>query len=200
MVLVAPGERHDYHQAPMRLNVTGNAGAGKTSLSKRLGAALGLPVISLDSIVWQPNWFKTPAGARARAEGELTEQSNWVIDGVSSQVRAKADLVVFLDVPRHVCAARCLVRALRYFKRTRPEMPPGCPEIDIVPRLLRLVYRFPSTAGAQIRVEAQLEPTRFRVVSYPFDAEVLAQELARQCGEVAAANRCSLTSEIEGAE
>lgn len=45
MVLVAPGERHDYHQAPMRLNVTGNAGAGKTSLSKRLGAALGLPVM-----------------------------------------------------------------------------------------------------------------------------------------------------------
>ena len=43
-----------------RINITGNAGSGKTTLAKNLGRRLSIPVIHLDQIVWQPNWQKTP--------------------------------------------------------------------------------------------------------------------------------------------
>jgi adenylate kinase family enzyme len=162
----------------VRINITGNAGSGKSSLAKRLGAELGLPVYSLDSIVWQAGWVKTMPEQRAAAEEELVTLPRWIIDGVSATVRARSDLVVFLDVPRHVCAWRGVARACRYFKQTRPELPAACPDIHILPYLLRLIYRFPSGAGAQIRHEAQLDPRRFRIERHPLQVGALVNSLA----------------------
>ncbi|MFT7214503.1 MAG: adenylate kinase family enzyme, partial [Granulosicoccus sp.] len=45
----------------MRIHVTGDAGSGKTTLGKKIGAELNLPVFGLDQVVWQPGWTKTPA-------------------------------------------------------------------------------------------------------------------------------------------
>lgn len=151
----------------MRIHVTGNAGAGKTTLAHRIGAELGLPVHSLDAIVWQPGWKKTPADERRALEEALVDPPRWVIDGVSARVREASDVVIFLDVPRTVCAVRALRRSLRSRGRTRPGLPPGCPEWRIVPRLLELIWRFPSRAGQAIRDEAADSPHRYRVVTYP---------------------------------
>src|SRR5262249_35904006 len=41
---------------------------------------------------------------------------------------AACDTAVFLDVPRRVCLTRVIARQLRYLGRSRPELPPGCPE------------------------------------------------------------------------
>lgn len=161
----------------MRINITGNAGSGKSSLARRLAVELGLPFFSLDSVVWQPGWVKTPPEQRALAEQRLVAPPSWIIDGVSTYVRSKSDLVVFLDVPRHVCAWRGIARACRYFKQTRPELPSPCPDIDIVPRLLQLIYRFPRVGGAQLRLEAQREPGRYRIESHPVQVEALVREL-----------------------
>src|SRR5688572_20728163 len=106
----------------LRINVTGNAGAGKTRLAYQIGEALDLPVYSLDTIVWKSGWKKTPADERRALEEGLITKSAWVIDGVSAQVRAAADCIIFLDVPRPLCAWRAIRRNLRYFHRTRPEL------------------------------------------------------------------------------
>ena len=39
-----------------RILVTGNAGSGKSTLAARLGGLLGLDVVGLDRVVWQPGW------------------------------------------------------------------------------------------------------------------------------------------------
>jgi adenylate kinase family enzyme len=161
----------------MRINVTGNAASGKTTLATRLGAEFSLPVFSLDSIVWQPHWTKTPTEQRASAERLLVSSPSWIIDGVSALVRSSADLVVFLDVPRHICAFRGLIRALRYLNQTRPGLPHPCPDIEILPRLLKLIYRFPSNAGAQIRLEASRQPHRFRTEQHPVRLETIVLHL-----------------------
>ena len=55
----------------LKINVTGSAGAGKTTYAKRFAEALDLPVFHLDSVVWQPGWKKTPAAPRAKLEREI---------------------------------------------------------------------------------------------------------------------------------
>jgi len=140
---------------PLRINVTGNAGAGKTTASIRIGELLKLPVHSLDAVVWQPHWRKTSPAQRKALEHDLTRGPSWVIDGVSAHVRSAADLSVVLDYPRRVCLYRAARRNLPYLFRSRPGLPENCPEILIVPRLLKMIFRFPRLIGAQILEESQ---------------------------------------------
>ena len=139
----------------MRIHVTGNAGAGKTTLSRKLGAQLEIPVIHLDQIVWAPRWQKVSSHDRDRALSQIVQSDCWLIEGVSSYVRQRADLVIFLDAPRRVCIWRCVKRNLPYLFKSRPELPPNCPEWQIWPTLLRIIWNFPGLVGQRIHLEAR---------------------------------------------
>lgn len=137
----------------MRVLVTGNAGAGKTTVSTALAEGLGLPRYNLDGVVWRERWHKAPATERDAAVAQLIDDPSWVIDGVSEPVLRAADVVVFLDVPRRRCIGRAMRRNRRYLFRSRPELPPRCPEILIIPRLLRIIWRFDANVRPQILAE-----------------------------------------------
>lgn len=160
-----------------RILVTGNAGSGKSTLARKIAAQLGLPCHSLDRIVWQAGWKKTPKDERDHQVRALTDQERWVIDGVSYAVQEAADTVVFLDVPRRVSFWRVLKRNWRYAFRSRPELPPGCPEILIVPTLCRIIWNFPRAIRPEIlkRMEkAQASQRSFHVTSGEDLARLLA--------------------------
>ena len=140
---------------PLRINVTGNAGAGKTTASICIGELLNLPVHNLDTVVWQPHWRKTPAAEREKLEHDLTSGHSWVIDGVSAHVRAVADLVIVLDYPRRVCLYRATKRNLPFLFRSRPDLPENCPENLIIPRLLRIIFQFPQLIRTQLLEESR---------------------------------------------
>ena len=133
----------------MRIHVTGNAGSGKTTLAAELGRRLDLPVYGLDAVVWQPGWRTTPHALRVELESELAAGDAWVIEGVSPRIRSAADLVIFLDLPRWLCLARCLRRCL-FHPGGRAELPSDCPEWRILPYLLPLVWQFPRRARPAI--------------------------------------------------
>ena len=127
-----------------KILVTGNAGSGKSTLARRIASLLNIPYHGLDRIVWQPGWKKTPQDEKERLMQEVIGKDSWVIDGVSFTVQAKADVVVFLDVPRRVSFWRVLKRNWRYLFRSRPELPEGCPEALIIPTLCKIIWNFPS--------------------------------------------------------
>ena len=127
-----------------RILVTGNAGSGKSTLAARLGALLGLEVVGLDRVVWRPGWRKTPPEERRAAEQEIAARPAWVVDGVSRTLMDAAEVVIFLDLGRARCLWRCMRRNAPYLLRSRPGLPEGCPELLILPTLLRLIWRFPA--------------------------------------------------------
>lgn len=133
-----------------RIFITGNAGSGKTTLAKRVGQLLDLPVAGLDRIVWQPGWRKSTPEQRAQGIARQLARPDWVAEGVSGAMLEAADIVLFLDVPPRTCLLRCARRNWRYLFSSRPELPPGCPEILIVPRLVRLIWNFPANARPEI--------------------------------------------------
>jgi len=161
---------------PSRIHITGNAGSGKTTLANRLGSELGLPVFSLDSVVWQRGWRKTPQHIRVVAEEQLISAPTWIIEGVSSRVRRAADVVLFLDAPLPSCFTRAIARTVRHLGKQRPEFPPGCPEWRVIPKLLQIIWSFPKHAGLDIRHEAAAYPERFRVIRRGGEVDKIVEE------------------------
>ena len=95
----------------------GNAGSGKTTLGRRLAAVLGAPFVELDSIHHLPGWTPIDRDELRTRVGELCATDTWVIDGNYGAVRdlvlARADTVVFLDLPRPVVMWQVTRRSLR---------------------------------------------------------------------------------------
>jgi adenylate kinase family enzyme len=103
-----------------RIVVYGWTGSGKTTTARRIGAALGLPVIEFDAIFWRRgNWQELPQDEfRAAAIEALDASPNgWVCDGNYSYIRAdilrRADTVVWLRLPFRVTYWRLLKRTVR---------------------------------------------------------------------------------------
>ena len=136
-----------------RIFVTGNAGAGKTTFATNLAEVLGLPFHGLDQVVWQERWQKTPELEKNAQIDKLISGEAWIIDGVSDRAMQAADVVVFLDVPRRVSALRVMRRNLPYLFRSRPGLPPHCPEVLVIPKLARLIWRFPGHVRPRILSE-----------------------------------------------
>jgi adenylate kinase family enzyme len=127
-----------------RIHITGNAGVGKSTLAAQIACVLDLPMFGLDEIVWKPGWTKSAAQERGLKELALCSRPEWLIEGVSRNVREAADVIVFLDYPRRVSFWRCAKRNWRYLFKSRPGLPRNCPELLIIPALARMIWNFPS--------------------------------------------------------
>ena len=129
-----------------RVLVVGCAGAGKTTLARRLARASGLPLIHLDFHYWRPGW-QLPASADWREQViALAATPEWIMDGNYSNTydirMPRADTLIWLDYARWVCLRRVLLRTLTGYGRTRPDLPESCPERLDIP-FLRYVWNFP---------------------------------------------------------
>lgn len=161
----------------MKIHITGNAGAGKTTFAHKLGQDLGLPVFGLDKIVWQAGWVKSPLEVKTIKIHKLISQNAWVIEGVSDAVRDAADIVIFLDVNRATSYWRCAKRNWRYLLKSRPELPDNCPEILILPRLLKIIWKFKHHVRPKILDDMARRPTVYFRISQRHDLYALQQHL-----------------------
>ena len=149
----------------MRIHVTGNCGSGKTTLAKQLQELTGLPLLQMDSLVWQPNWQPTPADIRDKTEKEWAGEAQWIIEGVSRHARKNADLIVFLDFPWPLCLYRALKRTWELRHSNRAELT-SCSERNAFWPLLKTLWLYQKTTRKRILSELQDKShVRFRMPS-----------------------------------
>lgn len=129
-----------------RIVIQGCAGSGKSTFARRLSAATGLPIISLDSLYWQPGWIGSQRHDFRAKLALAMAAPGWIMDGnyhsdIGDMRDGAADTIVFFDLPRVICIAGVLTRIARLHGRVRPEMAPGCPEkLDV--GFLRYVWQY----------------------------------------------------------
>lgn len=90
-----------------RVAVFGNAGGGKSTLSKRLSEITGLPLYVLDKIQYQSGGIEVSQEDYKRIHQEILATEQWIVDGFGCMETLwtrldKADTLVFVDLPLYV--------------------------------------------------------------------------------------------------
>jgi adenylate kinase family enzyme len=87
--------------------VFGNAGGGKSTLSKRLSEITGLPLYALDKIKFLPGGAEVSTEDYKRIHEEILASDQWIIDGFGCIETVwlrldEADSLVFVDLPLYM--------------------------------------------------------------------------------------------------
>ena len=95
--------------------VAGTSGAGKTTLGRTVAEVLDCPHTELDSLHHGPGWTERPQFEDdvRRVVAGATWVSDWQYAAVREVLLERADLLVWLDLPRAVITARVVRRTLR---------------------------------------------------------------------------------------
>ena len=87
-----------------RVAVFGNAGAGKSTLARRLATLTRLPLHVIDMMQFRPGGESVPPEDFLKAHAELLCDDEWIIDGYGTTETAferfaRADTLVHVDLP-----------------------------------------------------------------------------------------------------
>lgn len=134
--------------------IIGCGGAGKSTLARRLGAQLEIPVVHLDREFWRAGWQMTPSDEWTDRLRDLIRGDSWILDGNyvnTLHIRlSEADTVIYLDFSKWICLWRLLKRRLQYGKMNRPDMTKECNErLNIA--FFKWVWNFKREVDPKIR-------------------------------------------------
>jgi adenylate kinase family enzyme len=148
-----------------RVLIIGPCGAGKSTLAIQLGRRLGLPVVHMDQLNWQPGWVESSKDEISAKLASIMVHERWLIDGTYGgtllERLERADTVVYLNFPIRLCVIRMLRRVWTWRGRTRPDMTEGCPErFD----LSFLLYLLQWNSGPRVRAEGRLQGHESKII------------------------------------
>ena len=105
---------HDSLHRPARIVVAGVSGVGKSTLARRISAALDLPYTEIDGLYHGAGWIPRP---QFLADVEIfTREAAWITEWQYRDARpllsARADTLVWLDLPSRVAVSRVVRRTI----------------------------------------------------------------------------------------
>jgi adenylate kinase family enzyme len=161
--LLGPGDR--LPSRPERVLVAGTSGAGKTTLAGAVAGILGCRHVELDSLHHGPGWTKRPEFEDdvARIAAGPTWVSEWQYTAVRELLLGRADLLVWLDLPRSVVLSRVVRRTVG--RRIRREVlwngnrePPFRTFVTDPDHIVRWAWRTHARTGDKVRAAAAARP------------------------------------------
>jgi adenylate kinase family enzyme len=106
---------------PRRVVVAGTTGSGKTTIARRIGTVLSLPVTEMDALHHGPAWMPRPEFMDDVET--FSSADDWVSEWQYPQARGlladRADTMIWLDVATPVAMMRVVRRTVR--RRLRDE-------------------------------------------------------------------------------
>lgn len=142
MLILGPDDDVVPHlgHAPRRITVVGVSGAGKSTLAGRLSERLGVPWTDIDGLHHGPGWVPRPeflddVRSLVAQDAFVVE---WQFAAARPLVLARAELVVWLDLPTRVTMRQVVARTWRR-TRTREVLWNG----NVEPPLWRSILRRP---------------------------------------------------------
>jgi hypothetical protein len=104
---------------PARIAIAAAPGTGKTTLARRLAPLLGCEDVELDDLAHGPDWTMRPefVGDVERFTGGARWITEWQFDEARPIIAARADTLVWLDLPTRVIMARLVRRTVARRRR-----------------------------------------------------------------------------------
>ncbi|MEE2945727.1 MAG: AAA family ATPase [Pseudomonadota bacterium] len=118
---------------PKRVMIIGSAGSGKSTLARLLAERLSVPAYHMDrEVFWLPGWVEREHDDQVAQIERIAALDEWVFEGNKSSTfsirEARADLLIWLDVPLWKRLWRVTRRAIVQNGQTRDDMAGGCNE------------------------------------------------------------------------
>jgi adenylate kinase family enzyme len=156
--------------AMQRVMIVGGPGSGKSTLACALGLRTGLPVYHMDHIHWQPGWVERSKDDKDRLTEVIHARARWIFEGGHSRTYgsrvARADTLIWLDLPVGLRFRRVLWRSVRWWGRSRPDLPAGCIE-QFGPETLpfwRFIWRTRASARQPLLAILAAPPVHLQIV------------------------------------
>lgn len=101
----------------MRFAIIGNSGSGKSTLAQRIASDLGLPVLDLDTVAWEPGKVaqpRNPSAALVDVATFCSSHRSWIVEGCYADLVAKSleykPYLLFLEPGLDQCILNCKSR------------------------------------------------------------------------------------------
>ena len=141
-----------------RILVLGCPGSGKSTLSRKIQAQTGLPLIHLDNLWWKPDRTHVTREEFDRKLETVLAGERWIIDGHYSRTYAPriraCDTVIFLDYDEDTCMQGITER----IGKPREDMPWTEQQLD--PELAAMVRDFREQARPALLVLLAQHPEK----------------------------------------
>jgi|SRR5579884_142009 len=156
-----------------KIVIVGSPGAGKSTLARKLGELLDIPVIHLDHYFWKENWRKPASSKRQEFIRKKVDEQAWIIEGTYHDrlgtLLKEADTIVFLDMPVSLCLWRVIKRSIT--ERERPDLPKNTKDV-LRPRLIKRVLQFSGSEYIYLMCRLNLKTNRHKVVRFTSSEEL----------------------------
>jgi adenylate kinase family enzyme len=121
------------NKTPQKIAIIGNAGAGKTTLGRKLSQKMSLPLTPVDSIQFLSGMKIRPRAESIQMLTEIQAGERWIIDGygpldiLEKRLQA-ADQIILLDWPLWQNYFWATKRQIKSLWSPRAELPADCRE------------------------------------------------------------------------